>query len=67
MQIQNAEQFVSALRTVYRKSLQIDLILIPETAILQIVEEFDKVWIINNPLIRAEKKIISFRVLLRML
>ena len=35
VQIQNAKQFVCALRTGYRKSLQITLILIPETAILQ--------------------------------
>ena len=42
MQIQNAEQFVSALRMGYHKSLQINLILIPENAILQNVEEFDK-------------------------
>ena len=34
IQIKNAEQFVSALRRGYHKSLQINLVLIPETAII---------------------------------
>ena len=51
MQIQNTEQFVSALRIGYHKS-----ILTPKTAILQNVDEFDKkVCIINSPLTRAHK------------
>ena len=42
-QIQNAEQFVTALRIGYRKSLHIiQPILTPKKAILQNVEEFDK-------------------------